>query len=64
MKEYPEISDFIIEGIEHVISPEIERNIMEYMEKFEVERKKNEAQAIIDARNVILGYGGGDEIFF
>ena len=54
MKEYPEISDFLIEGIEHVISPEIERNIMEYMEKFEAERKRNAAQAIIDARNTIL----------
>ena len=64
MKEYSEISDFIIEGTEPVISPEIERNIMEYMEKFEAERKRNEAQAIIDARNVILGYDGGDEIFF
>jgi hypothetical protein len=64
IKDYPEIDDFLIDGEELLISPEVEREIMEYMEKWETERIKNQAQAMIDARNIILGYDGGDEIFF
>ncbi len=54
MKEYPNIEDLLIEGKDRVISPEIERDIMEYMEKWEEERRKNQAQAIIDARNTFI----------
>jgi hypothetical protein len=60
VKDYPEIDDFLIDGEELLISPEVEREIMEYMEKWETERIKNQAQAMIDARNIILGYDGGD----
>lgn len=63
-KDYPEIDDFLIDGEELLISPEVEREIMEYMDKWEAERKRNAAKAIIDAKNIILGYDGGDEIFF
>ena len=54
MKDYPEINDFLIDGEELLISPEVEREIMEYMEKWEAERRRNQAQAIIDAKNFIL----------
>ena len=54
VKNYPEIEEFLTEGEELLISPEVEREIMEYMEKWEEERRKNQAQAIIDARNTIL----------
>jgi hypothetical protein len=54
IKDYPEIEEFLIEGEELLISPEVEREIMEYMEKIELERRKNQAQAIIDAKNIIL----------
>lgn len=54
VKDYPEIEEFLIDGEELLISPEVEREIMEYMEKWEEERRKNQAQAIIDARNIIL----------
>ena len=54
VKDYPEIEEFLIDGEELLISPEVEREIMEYMEKWEEERRKNQAQAIIDARNTIL----------
>ena len=55
VKEYPDIEEFISDGEELLIPPEVEREIMEYMEKWEAERKKNKAQTIIDARNIILG---------
>ena len=54
IKDYPEIEEFLTEGEELLISPEVEREIMEYMEKIELERRKNQAQAIIDAKNIIL----------
>lgn len=54
MKEYPEIDEFITDGEELLISPEVEREIMEYMDKLEEERKRNQAQAIIDARNTFI----------
>lgn len=54
MKEYPQIDDFIIDRIEHVIPPEVEQKIIEDMEKWELERRRNQAQTIIDARNIIL----------
>ena len=54
MKDYPEIEEFLIDGEELLISPEVEREIMEYMEKWEEERRKNQAQAIIEARNTFI----------
>ena len=54
VKDYPEIEEFLIDGEELLISPEVEREIMEYMEKWEEERRKNQAQAIIEARNTFI----------
>ena len=54
MKNYASIEDFIIPGEMTAIDPEIERQISEYMEELEHERRRNQAQAIIDARNIIL----------
>ena len=58
MKDYPEISDFLIGGAEHIIPPETERKIIEFMEEVERCRKREQAQAMIDARNIILDYDG------
>ena len=54
VKDYPEIEEFLIDGEGLLISPEVEREIMEYMEKWEEERRKNQAQAIIEARNTFI----------
>ncbi len=52
--DYPEIDDFIIEGEELLISPEAEREIIEYMEKLEEELTKMHAEAIESARKIII----------
>jgi hypothetical protein len=62
MKNYASIEDFIIPGKMTAIDPEIERQISEYMEELEHKRRRNQAQAIIDARNIILGCDGRDKI--
>ena len=54
IKDYPEIEEFLTEGEELLISPEVEREIMEYMEKLEEELTKMHAEAIESARKIII----------
>jgi hypothetical protein len=55
MMDFPNIDTFIDSTKEvYVLPPEVEREINEYMEELEIQRRMEEAQTMIDARNIIL----------
>lgn len=53
MEEFGNIEDFFV-GEPITLDPEVEKTINEYMEKFEIERCKREAEAIEKSKQIYL----------
>lgn len=53
MKEFANIEEFCV-GEPITLDPEVEKAINEHMEKFEIERRKREAEAIEKSKHIYL----------
>ncbi len=55
MKEFANIEDFYVDEPKHIaLDPEVEKAINEHMEKFDIERRKREAEAIEKSKHIYL----------
>ena len=55
MKRLKTIEDFFIPGVEFLrVSPEVEKEIDEYMDRYNRERELREFEAIESAKHIIL----------
>lgn len=55
MEEFGNIEDFFVDEPESItLDPEVEKDINEHMEKFEIERCKREAEAIEKSKHIYL----------
>ena len=56
MKRFATIDDLIIPGEIRILDPEVERKIIEHMEKVHMKSIMDEAEAIRKAREIFINY--------
>ena len=54
MKEFANIEDFYTDDKVFHLDPEVEKEINEHMRKFEIERRKREAEAIEASKHIYI----------